>query len=333
MADRPAKFQLVVERVASRTLESNPLGDPATRELLLIVPEDAATYRELPLVFVLAGYTGRGRSILEDHPWSEGLLRRMDRLAREERIGPMVVALPDCFSRYGGSQYLNSTATGRYEDYLWQDLLPVVQRSFPIGRIGVAGKSSGGYGAIVQAMRHPEIISAAAVHSGDMYFEYCYRGDFPRAVRELRNGGVAGVLERFDAERKKLSSPLLEVMDIIAMAACYSPDADSPHGFALPFEPATGEIRTDVWARWLACDPVRMVEHPEHAAALRQLRLLHIDCGNRDEFFLDLGARVFSSRLTALGIAHDHEEFDDGHTSVQYRYDTSLPKLWRALRA
>ena len=327
------KFQLIVERVSSRALEGNPLGDPVERELLLIAPEDAAAQRDLPLVFVLAGYTGRGRSILEDHPWSEGLLRRMDRLAREGRIGPMIAALPDCFTRYGGSQYLNSAATGRYEDYLWQDLLPEVRRGFSIGRIGVAGKSSGGYGAIVQAMRHPEIISAAAVHSGDMYFEYCYRGDFPKAARELRSGGVPGFLARFDAERKKLGSSLLEAMDILAMAACYSPARDAPHGFALPFEPATGEIRPEVWARWLAHDPVRMLDNPEYVTALRRLRLLHIDCGARDEYFLDLGTRIFSSRLTALGVAHDHEEYDDGHFSVQYRYDTSLPKLWQALRA
>jgi S-formylglutathione hydrolase FrmB len=335
MADRPVKFQLIAERVGSRVLEGNLLGDPVERELLMIAPEDASedasAHRDLPLVFVLAGYSGRGRSIVEDHPWSEGLLRRMDRLAREGRIGPMVAVLPDCFTRYGGSQYLNSTATGRYEDYLWQELLPEVRRRFSVGRIGIVGKSSGGYGAIVQAMRHPQIISAAASHSGDMYFEYCYLADFPKVARDLRRGGIDGFLARFDAAAKKREGAFMTTMDILAMAACYSPDEGQPHGFALPFDVETGEIRGEVWSRWLARDPVRMLDEPKHVEALRGLRLLHIECGNRDEFLLDAGARIFASRLRALGVTHDHEEFDDSHMEVQYRYDTSLPKLWRAL--
>jgi enterochelin esterase family protein len=327
------KFQLVVERVASRALAGNPLGDPAERELPLLVPEGVETHGNLPLVFLLAGYSSQGQMLLNDDPWSEGLCRRLERLAREGRIGPMIVALPDCFTRHGGSQYLNSASTGRYEDYLWQDLLPAVRRRFSIGRIGVGGKSSGGYGALVQAMRHPDIISAIAVHSGDMYFEYCYLADFPKAIRELRKEGIAGFLARFDAAPKKREGALMDTINILAMASCYSPDDSEPHGFALPFDLETGEIRTDVWARWLAWDPVRMLDDPGHVEALRSLRLLHIECGNRDEFFLDLGARIFTSRLRALGIRHEHEEFEDSHMSVQYRYDTSLPKLWRALKA
>ena len=327
------KFQLVVERVASRALIGNPLGDPTERDLLLLVPEGVETQGELPLVFLLAGYSGQGRDLLADHPWSEGLMRRLERLAHEGRIGPMIVALPDCFTRYGGSQYLNSPATGRYEDYLWQDLLPLIRRRFSIGRVGIGGKSSGGYAAVVQAMRHPEIISAAAAHSGDMYFEYCYLADFPRVARELRNGGIEGFLARFDASPKKRQDPFMTTIDILAMASCYSPDKSAPYGFVLPFDIDTGQIRSDVWARWLAWDPVRLLDDPKHVAALASLRLLHIECGNRDEFFLDLGARIFAGRLRALGIAHEHEEFDDSHMAVQYRYDTSLPKLWRALKA
>ncbi len=63
------------------------------------------------------------------------------------------------------------------------------------------------------------------------------------------------------------------------------------------------------------------------------LRLLHLDCGIRDEWHLHLGARIFARRLRELGIAHQHEEFEDGHMNVGYRYDVSLPKLGVALGA
>jgi hypothetical protein len=67
--------------------------------------------------------------------------------------------------------------------------------------------------------------------------------------------------------------------------------------------------------------------------ALRSLRLLFLHCGTRDEFHLHFGARRFVQRLRALGIAYEHEEFDDGHMDIDYRYDVSLPKLAKGLAA
>jgi len=42
---------------------------------------------------------------------------------------------------------------------------------------------------------------------------------------------------------------------------------------------------------------------------------------------------VLASRLTALRVPFEHEEFDDGHRSINYRYDVSLPKMAAALGA
>jgi enterochelin esterase family protein len=124
----------------------------------------------------------------------------------------------------------------------------------------------------------------------------------------------------------------METLNIIAMAACYSPDDKAPRGFVLPFDVETGAVDEAVWARWLRHDPVRRVDEPAHAAALRGMRLVYVECGTRDEFFLDHGARIFTRRLRALSVPHRHEEFDDSHMSINYRYDASLPLLWEALR-
>ena len=95
-------------------------------------------------------------------------------------------------------------------------------------------------------------------------------------------------------------------------------------------DPETGELREDVWARWLALDPVQLVD--QYADNLKQLRLLFIDCGSRDEFNLQFGARILVRKLRALGVPHDYEEFDDGHMNIQYRYEVSLPKVVGALQ-
>jgi hypothetical protein len=74
-----------------------------------------------------------------------------------------------------------------------------------------------------------------------------------------------------------------------------------------------------------------MVERPACRENLRRLRGLFIDCGSRDQYFVQYGARAFTQKLSALGIAHRYEEFDDNHSGIDYRMDVSLPFLYAAL--
>jgi S-formylglutathione hydrolase FrmB len=326
---------VVRHRLASRALAGNPLGDPSEREVVVYLPPgyDAHTQRakRYPVVFVLAGYTGRGAMLLNAGAWNEGFDRRLDRLIGAGRVRPLIAVLPDCFTRLGGSQYLDSSATGRYESYLVRELVPWVDRTFrtrpgPRHR-AIAGKSSGGYGAIVQGMKHPEVFGSVVDHSGDAAFEYCYLPDFPRLLDRLRlHGGVRGFLRAFDRAPKK-THVLLQAMNILAMASCYSPNprAGETLGIDLPFDLETGALRPRVWRRWLANDPVVMAA--AHRRNLRRLRFVYLDCGLRDEFNLNWGARILSRELTRLGVAHVHQEFDDGHMDIPYRYDVSLPLL------
>ncbi len=89
---------------------------------------------------------------------------------------------------------------------------------------------------------------------------------------------------------------------------------------------ATGELVPEVWERWLAWDPVRMV--PGHAEALRSMRAIYIDAGMRDEYFLDLGAEAFRRALEDVGVTDVFFElFDATHMSIEYRYPLSLKYL------
>lgn len=327
--------RVVIDRIDSRVLRGNRPGDPTLREIPVYLPPgyDASPGRRYPVVYLLTGFTGTGRMMLNRTPFGEAIDQRMDRLIGERKARPAILVMPDASTRYGGSQYINSSATGRYEDHLTRELIPWIDgryRTIPDrGHRGVAGKSSGGYGAIVMGMRHPDLFGAVACHSGDMYFEYGYRPDVPKAAETIRrHGGTAGFLRAFDAAVRK-SSEMFNALNIVAMAACYSPNPRAPLGFDLPFDVATGRFDERVWARWLAHDPVVMVER--HAAALRSLKLLFIDCGTRDEWNLQIGARLFVEALRRRGIRHRHEEFDDGHRDIGYRYDVSLPRLTRAL--
>ncbi len=329
------KGRLVSKALASEILKSNPLGDPSIRELLIYLPpsydNSSTTY---PMVLCLAGYTGSARSFFNFQAWQPRMDERMD-LLLQQGIPEMILVFPDCFTRYGGSQYLDSPALGDYRSYLIREVIPYIDSNFRTraerSARGVMGKSSGGYGAITVALDFPDVFSAVACHSGDMYFEYTYLPEFPAAQRRLESlGGLKDYLEKFE-EMPKTGKEDHALLSAIAMSAAYSPNPRiKPHLFDLPFDAVTGKLNQEIWEMWKKKDPVEIVKL--QAAVLKDFKLVYFDCGRRDEFFLHLGARIFSHELNARGIAHVYEEFDDGHFNVQHRYDISLRRLAEALR-
>jgi len=303
------------------------------RDLYIYLPPgvQGKSDRKCPALLAVVGFTGTGASLFNRDPLAEDLKSRMDRLIAKGAMPPTIVVAPDCFTRLGGNQYINSSATGNYEDYLIHEIIPFVEKTYSVGHWGVFGKSSGGYGSIVLGMRHPEIFKALADHSGDANFELCYIPDVPKALDSfLKAGGPREWLEKFWADSNRHRREYNNPLNILAMAAHYSPNPDSPHlGIDFPFDLKTGAFNFEVWERWRAWDPVNMVD--KHVGNLKKLRLIYIDCGTKDEFALHWGARALAKAISGHGIRVHHEEFDDGHMSISYRYDTSLPLLANAL--
>jgi enterochelin esterase family protein len=306
----------------SEILENNPLGDKFIRDLIVYLPPDYDEEKFYPSVYVLTGFTGRGKMMLNDSAFTPNFAERMDNLINQGKIKPMIAVLPDCFTHYGGSQYINSTATGNYEDYLVKEIVPFVDETFQTikdkNSRAVMGKSSGGYGALIMALRHADLFGLACSTSGDAYFEHCYLQDIPKAFRAIK-GDPSKLIEKFWNEDAKKGKDDFSGLNMIGMSSCYSPQNAE---FDLPFDLETGEIRADVWEKWLAHDPVRLVE--KSVESLKSLKLLYIDAGTKDEFALDLGARIFCKKLRDFDIPHIHEEFDDGHFNISYRQNRSL---------
>jgi S-formylglutathione hydrolase FrmB len=306
----------------SQVLKDNPLGDPISRELYVYLPPGYDGQKRFPVVYCLTGFTGRGKMLLNDSAFTPNLAQRMDKLIDEGRSCPLIGVMPDCFTRYGGSQYINSTATGSYEDYLTRELVEFVDenlRTIPDQNSrAVMGKSSGGYGALICGMHHADRFGLICSTAGDCYFEMCYLPDFPKAFRAIK-GDPKKLLAKFWNEEETKGANDFGGLNIMGMSACYSPNGSD---FDLPFDLATGEMRDEIWQKWLGHDPVRLVENS--VENLRSLRLLFIDAGTRDEFALDIGARVLVDRLKKFDIPHLHEEFDDGHFNISYRYNRSL---------
>jgi S-formylglutathione hydrolase FrmB len=325
-----------VDVVASDALANNPLGDPAERPLAVYVPPgyDELGSRRYPVLYVLHGYTGNGAALLSSRPWETNVFQWIDRLIREKLMPPAILAVVDGYTRLGGSQYVDSIHNGNYATYAVRDAVGHVDHNYrTIAREGgraVLGKSSGGFGAMHLVMERPGTFAAFASHSGDAYFTYAHPIAFPNVHRTLEKHDfdIEAFVEVFERKHKRTGAEY-STMEMLGYAAAYSPRSPKPFDLDLPFTRETGELDSDVFARWLRYDPAERVA--SHAAELGRLRLRYLDCGRRDEYGLDVGARVVAQRIRELGFAVRHEEFDDDHRNVGYRYAISLPALTAVL--
>jgi S-formylglutathione hydrolase FrmB len=300
----------------SEALRGNPLDDPATRPVYVWTPREEP--RPLPAIFVLHGMTGQARGWFNVSPFARNLPEEIERLELQA-----IVVLVDGWTAFGGSQWIDSEAIGRYGAYLCDEVVGLVDDRFDVSARALAGRSSGGFGAIVWALRRPDLFAGFATHAGDALFDVVYPPEFAAAAQALRNlyeGSFERFWEDFRSGRRVFENrtdPLLQ--NVYAASAAFS-------GAELPFRVDTGELVADVWERWLAWDPIRLI--PEHADAVRAARAIWIDAGRSDEYFLDLAAVAVRDALRHAG-ADDlrFELHEGGHRGGNWRLPPSLAYL------
>jgi hypothetical protein len=320
--------------IDSELLRGNVLGDPHERPLWVYLPPgyDDQQSTRYPAVYVIQGYTGHLGMWANRTAYRQPFIETADAVFAKREAPPCIVVYVDAWTAYGGSQFVDSPGTGPYHSYLCDEVVPFVDaryRTIPEPRSrAISGKSSGGFGAMITPMLRPDLFGALATHAGDSLYEMSYVHDFGKAVRYLRDYD-----HDIDAWWKDFRSRTAFTKDgdqtlllILGCTACFSARPDGTP--ELPFDPKTGQLRPEVWQRWLDWDPVRMVDR--YADALRGLSAVWIDAGTRDEWFLDLGAEAFRAGLTRIGVPDDRvyfELFEAGHGGIDYRYPIALSWL------
>ena len=363
--------EIVTVEYSSAILADNPLGDPHTRQFDVWLPpgynRGAGLDRgkRFPVLYDLVGYTGSGASHTNWQGFDENVPERVARLIHQHKMTGCIIVFPDCFTALGGNQYVNSSAIGNYADYLTREIIPFVDSEFRTlaarENRGCFGKSSGGYGAMVHGMKYTKYWGAIANHSGDAYFDFIYRSDWPNTITQLArfrdeklregpwqlpaargiddvdgpdagmdDGRVKNFLD-YAWKRPRLNPNEMHCLMNLCMAATYDADPDAPNGFRVPFDLDTGELLPKRWRRWLRHDPVNMISR--YHRNLGKLKAVYMDCGWRDQYHIQYGSRLISRQLSRYGVKHRYEEFDGTHSGIDGRMDISLPWLQRALRA
>lgn len=327
------------ETITSDLLRDNPLGDPHVRPIWIYTPPgyDESPGARYPAIYVIQGYTGNVAMWANRSAFRRTFLETADAVFAEGTAPPCVLVYVDAWTAYGGSQFVDSPGTGRYHSYLCDEVVPWVDaryRTIPDRESrAITGKSSGGFGAMITPMVRPDLFGALATHAGDSLYDYCYVPEFAKATRALR--GFGGDIQAWWLDfRSRVAftnqHDSLLVM-LLGCSAAFSADDDGTP--RLPFDQRTGELIGEVWERWLAWDPVRMIDR--YADGLRSLRAVWIDAGTRDEWFLDLGADAFRGGLERIGVPADRiafELFDAGHGGIDYRYPLAVAWLAERLK-
>jgi hypothetical protein len=276
------------------------------RPLFAWAPEDRS--RAYPTVYVLHAHMRSARWWFNVEPFVESYPDLIARTAPEA-----VVVLVDGWTELGGGQWI-----GELGSYLCDEVVPFVDARYPTNGVrGLQGKSSGGYGAVVHALARPDLFHAFAAHAPDALFEVTLAHGFPAAARALGGRTLEEYWASFDGLRSREDALVVELS---AAARAFGDGT-------LPFD-ELGRVRADTFEPWLRHDPVRLA--PQCGDAVRALRGVWLDAGNRDEYFLDLGATALRDALLAAGLPEERlrfELFDGGHGGMSDRYPLSLDYL------
>jgi hypothetical protein len=334
-------FAPLTGRVDLFTIDSellkNRLEDPTCREITVHVSSEAINLmeqgHELPAIIYLAPFTSSGPARAGWKAFSESLLQRHERLVSTKEMPPCILVMPDTFTTLGGNQFVDSAVLGNWSTWLVEALKPAIMERYSCnGKFGLVGKSSGGYGAIFNALSKPGEWGAVASHSGDVGFEVMFMPTFAETLTHISQYGSPADYVQSIRQANSMGSSDFHTLMICAMAASYDPidpTNANPLGIRLPVDLQSCQLKEEAWANWLKFDPLILLE--SNFKNLKSLEVLFIDCGNKDQYGIQYGSRRMNERLTELGVEHILQEFEGTHSGIDYRLDISLPLLSKSL--
>lgn len=313
-----AEARLDILTLHSQALQDNPLHDPDTRLVPVFLPAQVTNGSPLPVVYYLPGYGGSAAQfIARSNSW----LKFTQKVA--DTITPMVFVGVDAKTRWGGSQFLNSPAQGNYADYVCNEIVVTVEREHPAPAKGVrriiAGHSSGGFGALRLGSARQELFDAVIAMSPDSDFN----------TSHLPLVKLRGVTNTTLAEIEKIAAgkvPAPKDGDLIyalGLSAAYAPCGGSRRGQFEWLYDAHGVFRTEVWQRWLANDPLSIVQ--QNPGAFSPQQWIYLEGATQDEFGANVGARKIYEAL------HSHHDRCTFYEPPGHHGDHVFDRLQRGL--
>jgi len=312
--------------VKSTALKKNPLQDPFVRANPVVCPK--LKFNKSPVVFVLSGFSGNGPKTFAPKTFAKNAV---DVLGEAIDAGDAPLAhyvFVDAMTYWGGSQFIDSAAQGRYAQYVLKDLVKAVHENFDVQDDSkywcITGGSSGGYGALNLATSAPDTFGLAAAIAPDSYFELSLLPELLAAKPFVDNMGGIGELKKQLKSRKLLKNRNFhQLINAVAMVMCYV--ADKNGKFDWPFA-EDGKLILSRWKKWQKHDPVHFIKRRHKN--VEKLYGVYLDVGTQDQFYLQYGSRQLRDAFKGLGVKIKYSEFDGNHFDIGDR----RIEVWRWLK-
>jgi S-formylglutathione hydrolase FrmB len=296
--------------IHSASLAANLVGDPADQTFAVYLPPSYATStKRYPVVFLLHGIGDTNEVWLRHFDVPEIL----DRLIASHVIKEMIVVMPNARNRFMGSYYTNSPVTGRWEDFIAEEMVARVDHDFrtlatPNSR-GVAGHSMGGFGAIRLGMHRPDVFSVI----------YAMSPCCLDAIEDIGYGNTAswsGVLRFKSYSDVDAALRQGDVYPVAALGflAALDPDPAAPLHVKMPVQQMGHELmpREPEYTQFRNLFPLQQLSM--FGDNLRKLRAFAIDYGFNDQFaHIPPSTAAFSKALNDVHVPHMLDTYVGDH--------------------
>lgn len=332
VASIPMAGRVLELPVYGAALKGNLLGDSLERHVTVYLPPsyDREPQRRYPVIYSLGGFTPLP-SVAGQAEFGprQMLMAPIDRAIVSGRLGDLILVQVEGHSRLGGSFWVNSAASGRWEDFLTRDVIGTVDarlRTIPArASRGLYGGSMGGFGAISIAMHRPKLFGTVFAQSPCCLAMIDELGPSPAwtALLGLTLQQAYAAFQQGDPR----------ALQAEALAAAFAPDAARPPFFGdLPYRMKNGVVVADapVLARWTAKLPPARLD--KEAAGLKTLHGFRIQYGDQDELrHIVVSLPAFHEALIAHGVAHEFHVDHGGHMGRTRFADDAVPFFARTL--
>lgn len=339
------KSELVYATIKSEHLKQAAYEVNHEKSIIIYLPPNYHTSnKQYPVIYYLPGFTSPIEELIEGEYGGFQLQMAMDSLILSGQIDEMIVVLCDGSNFLGGSFYVNSPLTGRYEDFIVEEVVGYLEAHFrtlkkPSSR-GISGHSMGGFGAFNLAMKHPDTFGIAYMINPGLFDEQGLQEyklfNQQEYVNELHQ--LANTLNETPAESlvslnnfKTKVGELLNDQDTYyyaltlayGAAFCGNQTLDFPH-ITLPNTKTTPDnLHIAEFACWQNGFGHLEAKVAENKAQLLALQNIALDCGLNDSW-VTKGTQYLSKQLVYNKIPfdmywHSGHHDDELHNSLENR--------------
>lgn len=297
--------QVVSRTIRSENIARNKIGTNPVRSLLIYLPAGYRTSspQRYPVIYFLPNPFQAGYRYDFDHRNAQNLF---DQAIAAGVIGKFILVTVDMDTPLGASWYVNSPATGNWEDFMIQDVVPYIDANFKTlanrNSRGIAGVFIGGYGAIRFGMKYPDIFgSVYAMHPVGT-------GSGVGISAEIPKWDLLANAKSADDVRKDGRTRIFA-----GIFQAHLPNPEKPPLFIdLPARQVGDRIKIDAGImERLRNNFYLETMIPRYADNLKSLRGFKFDWSRRDANFDHIFAnQAFTRKLNEYGIDHGAEEYN-----------------------